>query len=136
MVEFLLSILLVMFVIFWTFEMAMMIYTYNVLADAAKEGVRYAIVHGSENGISSGPSSGMGSNCATNVSAVQTVVINYAKASFHDVSAMTVTVCYLDGSNQSPNRIRVTVGYAYLPYIKLGWSPPTIRAAAEGRIVY
>ena len=36
-------------------EMIVLIYTYNVLADSAKEGVRYAVVHGSRNSTPSGP---------------------------------------------------------------------------------
>ena len=47
-VEFALSILMVVFLMFWVFEMVMVVYTYSVLSDAAKEGVRYAIVRGSE----------------------------------------------------------------------------------------
>src|ERR1051326_7702007 len=36
-------------------EMVLFLHTYNVLADAAKEGVRYAIVHGTNNSIPCGP---------------------------------------------------------------------------------
>jgi Flp pilus assembly protein TadG len=43
-VEFALTIVIVIIVLFGAIEMTLMIYTYNVLADAAKEGVRYAIV--------------------------------------------------------------------------------------------
>jgi Flp pilus assembly protein TadG len=135
-VEFVLTFFAILFLIFWTFELIMLLYSYNVFADAAKEGVRYAIVHGAGNSASSGPSTGTASDCTTNMSAVQNVVKTYAKTSFHDISGMTVTVCYLDGTNQSPNRVRVTASYPYVPYIRLGWAPPTIHAAAEGRIVY
>ncbi|MBZ5526886.1 MAG: pilus assembly protein [Acidobacteriia bacterium] len=135
-VEFVLTFLAILFLIFWTFELIMLLYSYNVFADAAKEGVRYAIVHGAGNSASSGPASGTANDCTTNVAAVQNVVKAYAKTSFHDISGMTVTVCYLDGTNQSPNRVRVTASYPYIPYIRLGWAPPTIQAAAEGRIVY
>lgn len=135
-VEFLLTIILVAVAIVWVFELVMLIYSYNVFADAAKEGVRYAVVHGSGNSASSGPLSGSASDCTTNVTAVKAVVLNYAKYSFHDVSGAAVTVCYLDGTNQPPNRVRVTVSYPFIPFTNLGWNPPTIRAAAEGRIVY
>ena len=36
-------------------EMVLFMHTYNVLADSAKEGVRYAIVHGTNNSVPCGP---------------------------------------------------------------------------------
>src|SRR5215510_524660 len=46
MIELLLSILVLLIVVVGIIEMIGLIYTYTVLADAAKEGVRYAVVHG------------------------------------------------------------------------------------------
>src|SRR5579859_6635836 len=46
-VEFLLTFVLVFVFFLAIIEMILFIHTYNVLADAAKEGLRYAIVHGS-----------------------------------------------------------------------------------------
>ena len=135
-VEFLLSTLFIMITIFWSLEIVMFIYSYSVLADAAKEGVRYAVVHGSQSSSPSGPGTGTTSDCATSVTSVKSVVQNYAKLTLHDISNMTVTVCYLDGNNQSPNRVQIRVSYPYKPYFSLGWSPPTIKAAAEGRVFY
>jgi TadE-like protein len=138
MVEFVLSIIFIMTLLLWAVELILFIYTYSVMADAAKEGVRYAIVHGSNNSLPSGPSSGATSDCTTNVSVVKDVVKLYAKFSFRDTSGsnLTVNVCYLDGNNQSPNRVQVTLSYPYLPlFSSLGWSSPTVKAAAEGRIV-
>src|SRR5579864_963479 len=37
------------------FELFGLVYAYNVIADSSKEGVRYAIVHGVDNGSPSGP---------------------------------------------------------------------------------
>src|SRR5207244_12830879 len=54
-VEFALTIVFLMLLVVGFIELVMMIYAYNVLADAAKEGVRYAVVHGSSNGTPSGP---------------------------------------------------------------------------------
>ena len=90
-------------------------------------GVRYAIVHGSNNASPSGPG---------NVTAVQTVVRNVAGISLHDISGtkLTVAVAYPDGGNASPDRVTVTVTYPYLPYINLPWAMPTISATAAGTI--
>ena len=49
-IEFILTIITIFFVMFWMWELILMTYTMNVLADAAKEGVRTAIVQGSSAG--------------------------------------------------------------------------------------
>ena len=131
-VEFALTATFVMFVIFFICEMVMLLYTYNVIAGAAKEGVRYAIVHGSGNSaLCTPPCEG---TCSSGVACVQSVVQTYAQASFHDLTGMIVTVSYPDGSTQTPSRVRVEVSYPYQPIFALGWSPPVVNAAAEGRI--
>ena len=134
MVEFMLSLMVIMFFVLFCFEMLMIMWTYNLLADAAKEGVRYAIVNGSNSGSPAGPTSGNKSDCSTNVTAVQNTVSQFASLSFHDTSAMTVNVCYLDGNDIAPSRVQVTVSYAYKPYFNLPLTP-TIFAGAQGRIV-
>ena len=137
-VEFALTVLFVMILIAGCLEMFVLIYTYSVLADAAKEGVRYAIVHGTGVGTStcSGPGGG-GVTCTDSTAAnVTTTVTNYLNLSFHSTTNMTVTPTYVDSSSAAPNRIRVTVSYPYEPIFGLGWPTVTVNAAAEGRIVF
>ena len=134
MIEFLLSLLVLMIFVLACFETIMLIYSYNVLAEAAKEGVRFAVVNGANSGTPAGPTTGTTSDCSTNVTPVKTVVKTYAGLTFHDTSAMTVNVCYLDGNNTAPSRVQVTLQYAYVPYFKVPLTP-TIYAAAQGRIV-
>jgi Flp pilus assembly protein TadG len=137
-IEFALTAVFVMVVLFGAIEMIVMIYTYTVLADAAKEGVRYAIVHGTGVGASncSGPGGG-GVTCSDSTATnVKTTVSNYTKLSFHDSAAMTVTPTYPDSSSVAPNRVRVTVTYVYQPFLRLSWNTMTVYAAAEGRIVF
>ena len=140
-VEFALTVVLLMLFIVGFLELVTMVYTYNVLAGSAKEGVRYAMVHGSNNATPSGPTSGAAGSppCTTssaNVGAVQTAVKNYAGVSFHDISAMTVNVCYFDGDNQASHRVQVAVHYPYQPFFGLGWPTVTVHAAAAARIAY
>jgi Flp pilus assembly protein TadG len=132
-VEFVLaSVFLVLFII-GILELILMVYAYSVLADSAKEGVRYAIVHGSGNAAPSGPTCPCSAiDGAPGTGAVKT----YAQFSFHDTSTMTVTVTYPDASNDPPNRVRVAVSYPYQPFFGLGWPTVTVNAAAEGRIQY
>jgi len=141
-VEFLLSAVFLMTLILWAVQLVVAIYTYVILAEAAKEGVRYAIVHGSDISSSSGPTSGSACtpdattalcSCTSddsNVSSVEDAVINYA--SYLDRS--NINVCYLDGKNAAPSRVQVTVSYPLSSMFTLGWTPPTIHASAVGRI--
>jgi hypothetical protein len=126
-----------MFVLFGIWELIMVVHTMNVLSDAAKEGVRYAIVHGGGNANCSGPSPP--ETCTNPVDEdgnnIVAVVRDYAKYSFHDIRFLNVTVDYPDATNEAPARVRVEVAYDFVPYTALPISP-ALRAAAEGRIVY
>lgn len=133
MIEFALSAIALFFIIFWAFELSMTMYTYVVIGEAAKEGVRYAIVHGTLSGSCSGPTTGCADSSGANV---KSVVTSYAANSLHDISAITVQANYLDSSSKAPSRIQVKVSYPYIPYINLPWVAPTLVASAEGRITY
>jgi Flp pilus assembly protein TadG len=149
-VEFALTIIFLVLLIVGFLELVMMMYTYTVLANSAKEGVRYAAVHGSFNATPSGPAcpctdiDGPAAPIGTapgNGSGYG-VVRSYAQASLHYIAgtAMTVTATYPDTTNppanQPPNRIRVVVSYPYQPFFGLGWPTLTVNAAAEGRITF
>lgn len=134
--EFILSILFLILTIFGTLELILFVYTYNVLADSAKEGVRYAVVHGTDSATCSGPG-GNGVSCSdSSGSNVQTTVKQYAQYSFHDTSAMTIAVTYPDSSSAAPSRVQVQITYPYQPFFGLGWPTVTVKAAAAGRIVF
>ncbi|MBZ5491529.1 MAG: pilus assembly protein [Acidobacteriia bacterium] len=106
-------------VVFWIFELGWMMYTYAVMADAANEGVRYAIVH------SGGDATG-----------TQARVITFAQTSLHDIRAMSPpSVTFPDGSASPPNRVRVTVTYTYVPWLKQFINTPTMTTYAEGRMI-
>ena len=128
-----LSLLLVIPMVFWLFEMCMLTYTYSVLSDAARQGVRYAIVHGTDSGNCSGPSSGCADASGDNVIAA---VQSAAAYSFHDLSLMTVQVTYPDGSSAPPSRVDVTIHYSYVPYLKLPGIVHSVQFNAQGRILY
>src|SRR5258708_38792819 len=83
MVETALSLILAFSLAFLLFEASMLAYTYSVMNNAAREGVRYAIAHGSDSSNCSGPSPGCGDTAATHVI---DVVQSYAATSFHDIS--------------------------------------------------
>ena len=151
-IEFALVIIFLMVMVISILEMVVFMHTYNVLADSAKEGVRYAIVHGNKNSTPSGPTCpcadidgppappgtipGYGSGYG--------VVKTFAQYSLHDVTGtkMGVTVTYgpadspaVTPLNKTPNRVQVVVAYPYKPFFGLGWPTITVNAAAEGRIM-
>src|SRR5262245_41427707 len=101
LIETALMILVIFTVIFWIFEVCQLMYTYTVITDAAHEGVRYAVVR---NGI------------VANDANVTAQVTKFAKMSMHNVNAMTVVVELPDGAAVAPNRVRVKITYAYVPY--------------------
>jgi Flp pilus assembly protein TadG len=134
LLEFSLSVWLLVVVTFLIFEFCMTVYTYSVLGDAAREGVRYAIVHGTDSGNCSGPGSGCGDSTGSNVIAV---VNGFAAVSFHDTSGMTVTPSWPDGTSTPASRVLVTITYPYIPYVQVpGFNAPTMQVTAEGRIVF
>ncbi|MGC1872906.1 MAG: TadE family protein [Acidobacteriaceae bacterium] len=128
-----LSLLIVIPMVFWMFEMCMLTYTYSVLGDAARQGVRYAIVHGTDSGNCSGPSSGCADTSAANVKSVVTAAAAY---SFHNLSQMAIQVTYPDDSSAPPSRVNVTINYTYVPYIKLPGIANSVQLSAQGRIFY
>jgi hypothetical protein len=133
LVEAAVGLLAIVPIVFWLFEICMLTYTSSVLGDAARQGVRYAIVHGADNSNCSGPSPGCGDSSGANVVAV---VDNFAAYSFHNLSAMTVQVNYPDGSSMPPARVNVTIQYTYVPYVQLPGVAQKIQMSAQGRVIY
>jgi TadE-like protein len=132
--EMLVSLMVVISLVFWLFELCMFTYTCSVLNDAAQEGVRYAIVHGIDSSVCSGPDT----TCTnqTPYSNVQAVVTGVASASLHDTSAMTVTVSYGNSTAAIGNPVAVKIAYTYVPYLNLpGLAKPLI-FASQGQILY
>lgn len=143
MVEFSMTFLVVTFVLFLLVEFALWIHCYNTLADAAKAGVRYAQVHGSGTvtASQSGPNCSSGCTVVTsctadsaNVDAVKAEVTKWAGFSIYSTSSISVTVCYLDGKNSPPSRVRVQVSNSVSPFFSIFGGTPPVTAAAQGRI--
>jgi Flp pilus assembly protein TadG len=149
-IEFALVIIFLMVMVISILEMVVFMHTYNVLADSAKEGVRYAIVHGANNSQASGPTcpcvdidgppapSGTTPGYGSGYGVVKT----FAQYSLHSAGGMTVTVTYgpadtpaVTPLNKTPNRVQVVVAYPYQPIFGLSWPSVTVNAAAEGRIM-
>jgi Flp pilus assembly protein TadG len=130
MVETALGLLLVISSAMAVFEVCMFAYTSSAISEAAHEGLRYALVNGSDTGVSA-------SGCSTSspsgvISAVGTVATEY---NLNNTSAMTVNVCYPGGSTPG-SLVTVTVSYPYTPYTPVPGFKQTLTASTQGRILY
>lgn len=115
-------------------EMGRMLLVYTTVANAARAGARYAIVHGGERtgSGSSGPS-GPGS-----VAQVQAVVQDFASAGLVNTSRLTITVSYPTGLNTAGSPVSVTVSYPYDPLVSYFNSAlsVTMGSTSEGVITF
>lgn len=150
MVEFALVIGFVFLLFVAMMQLILMMSAYNTLADAAKEGVRYAIVHGTGNSNCSGPGNPTSNpiiTCGdpTGSTNVKPVVTNFAGLSFQNVTNVTIDYDPNGANTASPRygqacsapgcMVKITVSHAYTPLFGLGWPSVTISAAASGRIM-
>ena len=138
-VEFTFVAVLLVLVLLGVVEMGRMILAYTAIADAAKAGARYAMVHGVDRtGTGAdGPSS------ASSYTQVQTVAQNYAAAGLLDSSLVTVSVSYPNHSgtvagNYPGDPVQVTVSYTYTPLVGYFTSAltQTLSSTSEGVITY
>jgi Flp pilus assembly protein TadG len=93
-------------------EMGRMVLVYTTIANAARAGARYAIVHGVDQTASP---SGPGNPCTC--PDVTTVVKNFASAGLVNTSALTITVSYPNGNNNAGSLVTVKVMYTYDPFV-------------------
>jgi TadE-like protein len=93
-------------------ELSRMALVYTTVANAARAGARYAIVHGgTRTGIGvDGPSGPAG-----NPPQVVTVVKNFASAGLLSTSNLIITIAYPGGSNAPGQPVSVAVVYPYDP---------------------
>jgi Flp pilus assembly protein TadG len=132
--EMVVSLTVVFSLVFWLFELCMFTYTCSVLNYAAQEGVRYAIMHGTDSSICSGPDTGCTNQ--TPYSNVQAVVTAAASASLHNTSAMTVTVSYANSTAATGNPVAVRVAYTYVPYLNFPGLADALTFTSQGQILY
>jgi Flp pilus assembly protein TadG len=139
LVEFSLVAFLLIMILFGVVEMSRMILVYTTIADAARAGVRYAMVHGGDRSGSgstgpSGPSSGTSCTCPE----VQTVVNAYAAAGLINTANVTTTVTYPDSTNLPGSHVTVAVQYTYNPLVSY-FSPSltkTLSSTSQGVITF
>jgi Flp pilus assembly protein TadG len=131
LVEFSLVAFLLCLLLFACIEFDRMALVYVGVANSARTGARYAIVHGYSR-TGSGPD---GPSGPANTAQVLTVVRNFAGAAILNVSTLNIAVNYPDGSNTPGSRVSVTVVYPYDPFTVLPLRV-NIRSSSTGIIAF
>lgn len=137
-VEFALVVVFLVVLLVSILEMTMFIYTYAALTNAAKEGVRYAIVHGASTGAAvSGTVKSLSTPCSIAATgSLLSTVQTYAALSLHNTSSMSINACFPDGDNKPGSAVQVSVSYPYQPIFGLRWASVTVSANSVGRIMF
>ena len=119
--------------IFGVVEISRMVLVYTTVANAARAGARYAVVHGS-NRKGSGPNGPSGP--ADNPPQVLAVIRNVASAGLLTSSNLIITVNYPAASNNPGKLLTVTVIYPYDPFTS--YFPLRVRlgSVSQGVILY
>lgn len=138
LVEFALVAFLLIMVLLSVVEMSRFILVYTTMADAARAGVRYAMVHGGD--LTSGastPDTGK-TTCSTGCSGITTVVQNYANAGLIGGASVNTTVTYPDSTNVAGARVQVAVQWTYVPLVAyfVPSLTQTLSSTSEGVIVF
>lgn len=134
LVEFSVVALLTVLMLLFVVEVSRMVLVYTTVANAARAGVRYAIVHG--NTRSPGSTVDSASGPAGNPSQVLTVVNNFASAGLLTTSRLVVNITYPDASNAPGKRVSITVVYPYDPLTTYFSHTLRLGSAAQGIIVF
>jgi Flp pilus assembly protein TadG len=116
LIEFSLVSLLLFSVVLATIEFNRMILVYTAVANAARAGARYAVVHGNSRSTGTGVDNASGPG--NNPQQVLTVVQNYANSGMMNPNNLVIHVTYPDSSNAPGSRVRVAVTY---PYDFIAW---------------
>jgi len=103
-------------VMFAALEFGRMLMVYTNVANSARVGVRYAIVHGATN-TGTGTAGPSGPSDTTEI---VKAIKDYAQPGLLDPARLNISVTYPDGGLNSPgSRVRVTVVFPYDPFTVL-----------------
>ena len=132
-VEFSIVCVITLFLLFTVIEVSRMVLVYATIANAARAGVRYACVHGSDRtgAGATGPSGPAG-----NPPQVVAVVTNFAGIGPLNKSILIITVTYPGGSNTPGHNVIVKVIYPYDAWITYFPIHPRLGSVSQGVISF
>jgi Flp pilus assembly protein TadG len=133
-IEFCLVAFMTLIMLLFIVEMGRALLVYATVANAARAGVRYAIVHGSSR--AAGAATNDASGPASNPAQVLTVVKDFASAGLLTTSLLVINVTYPGASNAPGQSVNITVVYPYDPLTT--WFSKTLRlgSASQGIIIF
>ena len=134
LVEFSIVAFLTVMMLFFVIEIGRMLLVSETVANAARAGVRYAIVHGSTRAAGSTVDSASGPGA--DPVQVLTVVKNFASAGLLSTSRLVVHATYPASSNAPGQYVVVTVVYPYDPLTTYFSKTLRFGSAAQGIIVF
>jgi hypothetical protein len=142
-IEFLLTALWVMVMILGFIEIIMLFYAYSVVADSAKEGVRYAIVHGSLSNNCNGPGDPLNPSiaCDATEAGVVSAVTSYGNHSGQTLATGEITITYANPGGgaacSAPGcGVHVAIAHPYRPLFGIDWFTVSLNAAAQGTVTF
>jgi len=119
------------------FEICMFCYTMATLQYASRQGVQYAMTHGTDAPNCSGPGGSVVSACPDSTGAnVQKKVIAVAGSSGHTLTSNMIQPVWKNNANNPGDLVTVNVSYPYKPYTHVPFPAITINGTATGQIVY
>ena len=124
LVEFAICSLITVMLLLGVVEMGRLVLVYTTVCNGARIGVRYAMVHGSDN--------------SATTAQIQSVVNSYLSAAAIDTSNATVTVAYPGASSCTDPGcpVQVTVSYPYQPMTSYFPINVTLGSTSEGVITF
>jgi Flp pilus assembly protein TadG len=134
LVEFSVVALLTAIMLLFVVEIGRMLLVYTTVANAARAGVRYAIVHGSTR--TTGTTVDSASGPGNNPTQVVTVVKNFASGGLLTTSLLVVNVTYPGASNAPGQYVVVSVVYPYDPLTTYFSKTLRLGSATQGIIVF
>ncbi|MHB8514123.1 MAG: TadE/TadG family type IV pilus assembly protein [Dehalococcoidia bacterium] len=128
LVEFALMAPLFMLLVLATIDGARAVFAYNTIANAAREGARYGIVHGAASSSPIGP--------GANETGIVTYVGQFTRS--FPAQDVAVTPTWPQGSNADGSPVAVQVTYQYRPLFGglIGIGPMTLQASSTMVIVH
>jgi Flp pilus assembly protein TadG len=134
LIEFSLVCLMLYVAILGVVETGRLVLVCATVANAARAGARYAIVHGGSRVAGSGSSNASGP--ASNPAQVVNVVDNFAGAGLLTIGRLVVSVTYPNASNAPGQPVTVSVVYPYDPLASCVPFEVRLGSTSQGVIVY
>ncbi len=134
LVEFSLVAVMLLIMFLFIVEMGRMVMVYTTVANAARAGERYAIVHGSSR--AAGTTVDSASGPAADPAQVLNVVRNFASAGLITTSRLVVHATYPGASNAPGQNVVVTAVYPYDPLTTYFSKTLRLGSSAQGVIVF